>query len=120
FFGAWQGSREVNDAPQGGSVPTAAIRAGNFGATRIYEPKTTDPSGSTYIRDQFPNNVIPVSRFDPVSAKFLALYPAPTTTGAANNYFTNAKERVSSDQYNARFDHRFSARDFIFVRVAQN
>src|SRR5262249_28069757 len=112
--------REINDAAQVSTVPSLLMRDGSFGNTRIYDPSSTRPSGNTYIRDQFPNNTIPISRFDPVAAKFNALYPSPTNSAASSNYFVNARERVSSDQYISRFDHRFNSRDSVFVRVAQN
>ena len=69
FFGAWQSSPKSNNAAQVDTVPSDAMRAGNFGSTKIYDPNTTRPSGTSYIRDPFPNNVIPISRFDPVAAK---------------------------------------------------
>ncbi len=39
----------------------------------IFDPSTTRPSssGSGTVRDQFPNNSVPVTRFDPVSVKVL-------------------------------------------------
>ena len=62
-------------------VPTQAMLAGNFNfpgvtAQPIYDPRTIAPcTGTTncssgYTAMQFPNNQIPVSRFDPVAAKF--------------------------------------------------
>ncbi|MSV30584.1 MAG: carboxypeptidase regulatory-like domain-containing protein [Bryobacterales bacterium] len=77
FFASWQTSREVNAAPQIGSVPLQPVRDGNFGATRMYDPATvrTNPAGAGFVRDLFPNNIVPASRWDPVSVKFAALFP---------------------------------------------
>ncbi len=50
----------------------------------IFDPNTTRPTtGGATVRDQFPGNVIPVTRFDPVSMKILALVPLPKGTNSA-------------------------------------
>lgn len=120
FFGSWQRSREVNAAPQIANVPLAPIRQGNFGATRMYDPATVraNPAGAGFVRDLFPNNVVPANRWDPVSVKFAALFPEPNLPGATRNYFSNPKERVYNDQYNFRVDHRLGARDNMFGRYS--
>lgn len=120
FFGSWQRSREVNAAPQIANVPLAPIRQGNFGATRMYDPATVraNPAGSGFVRDLFPNNLVPANRWDPVSVRFAALFPEPNLPGATRNYFHNPKERVYNDQYNFRVDHRLGARDNMFGRYS--
>lgn len=120
FFGSWQSSRELNAAPQIASVPLAPVRAGNFGTTRMYDPATlrANPAGSGSVRDQFPNNIIPASRWDPVAVKFAALFPEPNLAGAVRNYFSNPKERVSNDQYNIRVDHKLGDHDTMFGRYS--
>lgn len=44
----------------------------------LFDPQTTRsaPGGGT-VRDQFPGNIIPVARFDPISVKVLSLVPLP-------------------------------------------
>jgi hypothetical protein len=110
FFGSWQSSREVNAAPQIASVPTAGMRQGIF-STAVKDPVT---------KANFPQNTIPQNRWDPVAAKLLTLYPLPNAPGEVNNYFNNPAERVSSDAYNFRGDHRISNRDFIFARYSRS
>lgn len=118
FFFAWQSTREVNAAPQLANVPTLAQRNGEFSAP-VYDPATTraNPTGTGYIRDLFPGNVIPKNRWDPVAAKLLALYPAPNLAGK-NNFFSDQKETVNNDQYIGRIDHRFSEKDTLFGHYA--
>jgi hypothetical protein len=120
FFASWQTSREVNAAPQIASVPLQPLRDGNFGATRMYDPATlrANPAGAGFVRDLFPNNVIPSSRWDPVSVKFAALFPQPNQPGAVRNFYSNPKERVYANAYNFRGDHRIGARDSIFGRYS--
>ena len=116
FFFGWQSSREVNAAPQLGTVPTIANREGIF-STPIYDPASTapNPNGKGYVRTLFPNNTIPASRFDPVAAKLLALYPLPNLTGK-NNFFSDQEESIDADQFLGRIDHRFSEHDSMFGR----
>ena len=88
YFVSWQSSRELNSAPQISTVPTLALRRGEFGATSIFDPDTTrpNPNGSGYIGDPFPGNVIPASRWDTVSANLAPLYPEPNLPGNVRNY----------------------------------
>jgi hypothetical protein len=116
FFFGWQGTRTDDAAPQLGVVPTLAQINGIF-TTPIFDPATTVQTGSTYTRTAFAGNIIPASRFDPVSAKLLSLYPAPNLPGKSN-FFSNQKETVAQDQYVARIDHRFSDKDSLFGRYS--
>ncbi|MBI4909195.1 MAG: TonB-dependent receptor [Acidobacteria bacterium] len=113
FFGSWQSSREVNAAPQIGSVPTASMRQG------IFPGRVTDPTNG---KTPFPNNTIPASRWDPVSAKLLPLYPSENIQGPSagvRNFTYNPKERLKADGYNLRIDHRLGSRDSMFGRISQ-
>lgn len=69
------------------SVPTEAYRGGDFSSiltgrnlgtdplgrpileNTIYDPQTSRSVNGLIVRDPFPGNIIPVSRFDPVAAK---------------------------------------------------
>ena len=57
----------------------------------IYDPATTRAAADGKLfRDQFPNNIIPTDRFDPVALKIQALLPlpnyAPNINGQIENY----------------------------------
>jgi hypothetical protein len=56
----------------------------------VYDPntQTTAANGRAY-RNPFPNNAIPVARFDPISAKILALVPQPQGVNWDNGLYTN-------------------------------
>src|SRR5579884_1488456 len=83
------------------TVPTLLQRQGDFSQTftsngkliQIFNPFTTraNPSGSGYIRSAFPNNTIPVSLMNPVSANVTNYYPLPDVPGNpvtnTNNYY---------------------------------
>ena len=76
----------------GYTLPTQAVLGGDFSqytttatgsVVPIYDPATGNPNGTG--RTQFPGNVIPASRIDPTSLKFIQLFYAP----AQNNQFQN-------------------------------
>ena len=109
FFGSWQSSRELNAAPQIASVPTADARQG------IFPSKVTNPA----TKAPFANNTIPMSQWDRVAAALMPLFPAPNLPGTVRNFFYNPKERVSSDEYSVRVDHRIGSRDTLFARISE-
>src|SRR5260370_26320741 len=78
--------------------------------------KVTDPTTHTAFTD----NTIPQSRWDSTAAKLLPLYPSPNLAGSVRNFFYNPKERLRSDGYSVRADHRFSSKDFMFARISQS
>ena len=91
---------------------------------RIFDPLTTriDPSNpARSLRDAFPNNAIPSSRFNAVSDFFTKnLFPNPTGPGFIRNYATSAKDRTQRDQVNARLDYNPSEKDTLFARFSFN
>jgi hypothetical protein len=104
------------------TVPTAEYRAGNFtnliqqenrlirtaqgdfrdtlGRTipsgTIFDPATQRLINGRLVRDPFPNNTIPVARFDPVAVKILALVPQPLGP--------NAERGQAGNNYQAPYD----------------
>jgi len=93
------------------------MRSGDFSAeNKIYDPLSTRVEGGATVRDQFPGNQIPSSRFDPVMAKMINAYPAPTNSGRVTNYLTNLSQQQNWDQGDVRVDHQFSTSDSFFAR----
>src|SRR5262249_42742194 len=80
FFAGFQRHHEKVTETFIGNVPSPDMYAGNFNFNGvgylIYDPSTTrqDASGN-WVRDPFPDNVIPQSRFDPVAKNILARTP---------------------------------------------
>lgn len=135
FFVDYQGHRERSTlGGQFATVPTALQRSGDFSQTFnaqgqqvvIYDPTTTRaaPSGTGFVRDAFPGNRIPSSRFDPVAAKMLSYVPLPNIAGSTpaliNNLAWAQQFAINSNQWSARLDHRFSDRHSLFGRVTRN
>lgn len=134
FFSAFEAFQQASPTTQISSVPTALQRSGNFSQTFnsdgsqavIFDPATTrlatDGSGN-YIRDPFPGNIIPSTRFDSVGQKALNLYPDPNTAGDAvtnANNFAGAAQLVSNYyKLDSRIDWVKSERYSLFGRVTK-
>ncbi len=105
FFTGWQGTRIRNRANDvTASAPTTAQRNGDFGSTVIRDPATGQP---------FPNNQIPVSRFDPASASVLKLIPDGGTSGRIV-FGRNIGQEL--DQLVTKVDHQLTSNDRLSVR----
>jgi hypothetical protein len=105
------------------TVPTAAMRTGNFSAAGIpalFDPLTTALNGSgVYARVAFPGNLIPTTRLSQAALNLQnLLFPLPTNSGLTNNYIVSVPRGTDYNQYNARLDHRFSERDNLFLRFS--
>jgi hypothetical protein len=132
FMTSYEGLREDRASQTTTTVPTLAQRNGDFSQTfaqngqliRIFDPFTTrpNPSGSGFIRDPFPNNVIPADRMDPVARNVLAYYPLPNQAGnaitGAQNYFGSGTAELNVDNIDARVDHLFSEKARSFLRYS--
>ncbi len=140
FFFSWEGFRLRQGQSYVYTVPTDAMRGGDFSNVRnaagnmipIYDPLTTcgrfgnapcarDANGNeVYTRQQFPGNIIPISRLNP-AAKILTNYWAHANGAGnqftnVNNYTANASVGGDNDQINARMDHTLSDKQRLFFR----
>jgi len=102
-FISYEGQNLREPVNQFSTLPTQLERSGNFSQTftpsgtvkTIYDPWTTQfnpnlPAGQQVTRTPFAGNMIPVSRIDPVSARFLQDIWQPNNPGdditRVNNY----------------------------------
>jgi hypothetical protein len=53
---------------------------------QVFDPNTTQTINGLQVRTAFPNNRIPVSRFDPVAVNIQNMLPLPNVPGIINNY----------------------------------
>ncbi len=90
----------------------------------IYDPKTERLVNGVRYRDAFPNNRIPLERFDPVAAKIQALIPLPTdNTTPVNNYFHPWLGPFLMTIPAFKIDHNLSVRSklsFYFSKTGQH
>lgn len=121
FFFGYQRLHEKKVAQVSAATPTPEMKAGNFNfpgvtANPIYDPATTRQVGGVWQRDPFPNNQIPLSRFDPVARKVLEFDPwvPPNSPGTFNangpvgNLLADEFAKVFFDDFSTRLDHQFS------------
>ncbi|HET7218730.1 MAG TPA: carboxypeptidase regulatory-like domain-containing protein, partial [Vicinamibacterales bacterium] len=120
FFTDYQGHRETQGQTFLSTVPTLAMRNGDFSEiTRvIYDPQTGQP---------FQGNVIPSSRIDTVARNILTqLYPEPNTTGTRqasngqtiNNYLINPIKERQDNQFDVKVDHTLTNANRFFTRYS--
>jgi len=124
FFADYEGFRKRQGTfASVNTVPTVAIRNGDFSAVRpVYDPFTVRPSPGTasgYTRDPFPGSIIPKSRFDSVTGRLIQAYPLPDTSALANNQTTNPVLGQNWDQGDIRVDYNLDANTTIFGRFSQ-
>ncbi len=112
FFGDYEGLRLRQGITFTSSVPTLAMRTGNFaGLNTIYDPTTRTP---------YPNNQIPVGAMDPVSLKLVNLWPGPQKSGLVNNFTMSPNKMDREDKFDARVDHQFNTSNSLFGRFSFN
>ncbi len=138
FLWGFQRQSSIESGNQNSTVPSPEMLGGDFSFPQqvaaggrvdpIYDPDslTQLPNGS-YSRTQFPNNLIPRNRFDPVATKFLALNPFAAPNNRNNQTFFNSQgpqNNVSLDSqfesprtsFDNKIDHQFSDLHKIFGR----
>ena len=111
FYGSYEGLREDEGQTQLGTVPTAAVRAGDLaslGAT-VASPYTGAP---------FPGAVIPQSLISPHAPQLLALFPLPNLPGSSGNYLSNPIETNNQNEVTARVDQRISDKSQLMFRYS--
>ena len=117
-----------------GSTPTAEMRNGDFSNYRdingnlitIYDPATGRQEGNNWVRDPFPNNIIPQDRINPIARQILAQYPLPNNVASGTPAWQSNlafAEHINRDvfwNWLVKVDHNINANNRMFVRWAQN
>jgi hypothetical protein len=120
FFGDYQGHREKQGQTFLSTVPSLAMRRGDFSelSRTIYDPTT----GAA-----FQGNVIPDGRIDQVARNILTqLYPEPNTAGTrssssgqtVNNYLINPVKERQDNQFDIKVDHNLTSSNRFFTRYS--
>ena len=127
FFADYFGERQNQGLSFVNSVPTAAVRTGDFSQYSktpggaiipIYNPLTGTSVNGTVVRQPFPKNVIPESMINPVALTVASLYPLPNQPGNFNNYLDTAARTIDDNGGTMRVDHTFNERDSLFARFS--
>ena len=116
FFVSAEGTRMKRSLTQTFSVPSLAVRAGDFaGLGAICDPLTIPATG---ICTPFPENRIPIERIDPIASAFLRHVPPPTSDAALQNLTAVETHERQIDQVSLRVDHRMGDSNTLFTRFS--
>ena len=128
FMSNFETLREEKTLQGLSNVATDRMRSGDFSASgrNIFDPLSrvfsTDAQGNlkAVSAEQFPNNVIPLSRFNLVSLKILEFYPkAATSSDNILGNFTRQRPRpITWEQFNQRIDYLESTKSTWFGRLS--
>jgi outer membrane receptor protein involved in Fe transport len=121
FFGDYQRTIDNNGYVVRSTVPTAAMRNGDFSAVaqHIYDPTTGDINGNG--RTPFPNNQIPADRISPIAQKLLAFVPLPNIPGAPlgqANYVKAQTREKTTDGFDTKINYTLSEKDQFSYRLS--
>lgn len=119
FFGDWERYANSQSASGIWSVPTEAIRNGDFSGagTTIYNPFTGNSDGTG--RSPFSGNAIPASLISQAAEKMASLIPSPNFgSGIGDNYFSSTGYHVKRDSVDVKINYNPTARASIFGRYS--
>jgi hypothetical protein len=90
----------------------------------VFDPNTNRIVNGSQIRSAFPNQQIPVARFDPVATKIQNMFPLPNQPGIINNYLAPAYQNWQhTTNWSFKLDHSLSPTiklGWYFSRLEQN
>ena len=98
----YSGNQSGNLFDQYATVPTDAMRAGDFSESSV---QLIDPATG----QAFPGNRIPADRVDPSAASLLQYIPAANLPGTTRNFHVATTARTSSNQVNVRITQNLSS-----------
>src|SRR4029453_8120677 len=120
FFGGNARTLDNNGYVVRTTVPTLAMRNGDFSAaaSKIYDPLTGDVSGANRVA--FDGNIIPQNRISPIARKLLAFIPEPNvaaTLGQQNYQKAQIREKTT-DGFDTKVNYTVSAKDQMSYRAS--
>ena len=119
FFFSYEGFRYRDGAlNQFTTLPIADFRSGDFSRLvdangnqiPIYDPDTTVVLGDgTVQRQQFPGNIIPTDRIDPIAEKIIEKMPATSFDRLTNNAFNQTQNVFDTGIKTIKVDHSLTS-----------
>src|SRR4051794_10452761 len=118
FFADWERTTRRLAASAQRTVPTAALRAGNFNGTgtTVFDPNTGAADGSG--RTPFPGNVITSARIDTAAAYMAGLIPLPNQSVFPNNYLAVAGYEFRRDNIDTKITFNPTSKLQLFGRYS--
>lgn len=128
FFGAVEWLYDTFPEPQSSTVPTDAMRKGDFSSLLsqgivIYDPLTAQTVGARVVRQPFQGNIIPGFRINPIAQKVFSFYPEPNVPADASgqhNFFYSNPRNDTFNSESVRVDHTISSKQRVFGRYTRN
>src|SRR5579872_4573461 len=146
FFIDYQAKQQRHGIPFVGTIPTAAMKTGDFRGDPFVSGLLTNPYAEGGDPANFqcvpgtenapvptpepinsnggqtagtPCNYIPPALIDPVGQSLINLYPdaSPTFTGGLN-YANVPVRKLNEGEFDIRLDHQFSNKDSVFARFS--
>ena len=110
----YEGNRRRLVTPLFLNVPTPDMRAGNLNELTGRYGQVVDPLSG----QPFPNNTIPASRINPVSASLLQNYltQLPNSATAGANYLQQTSTPGNTNGYDIRVDQTIDSKQSLYVR----
>src|SRR2546428_8380741 len=113
FFGDYQRTLDNAGYVVRATVPTVAMRNGDFSAVaqHIYDPLTGDVGGNNRVA--FANNQVPANRISPIAQKLLAFVPLPNIDAplGQNNYSKAQTREKTTDGFDTKLNFTPNAKD---------
>ena len=121
FFGDYQRTIDNLGYVVRATIPTMAMRNGDFSAVSnaIYDPTTGAINGSG--RTAFANNQIPQNRISPIARRLLAFIPEPNIAGAPlgqNNYQKAQVREKTTDAFDTKLNWSMSEKNQLSGRLS--
>ena len=120
FFGDYQRTVDNLGYVVRATVPTMAMRNGDFSAvpSRIYDPLTGNPDGTG--RTAFANNQIPAERISPIARRLLGFLPEPNLAAplGQNNYQKAQTREKTTDGFDAKVNFTATQKDQMSARLS--
>src|SRR5882757_2008235 len=122
FFSGFEGLSQRQLYPTIISLPTAAMRAGDFtGLATLYDPNTGNADGTgraTFASQNSGQNVIPSTRIASASTKLLALIPLPNLPGTASNYSVAGTYSLDRMSYDEKVNWQINPKSSMFTKLS--
>ena len=109
FFGGYEGTRIKDAATRTASVPTPALRAGDFSAL-------PSPVIDVFTQALFPGNTIPAARQSAAGSSLAAYWPDPNRADPVQNFVSTPLGDGLVNQWYGRVDHYVGGSDALMFR----
>jgi hypothetical protein len=118
FFSDWERTTRRRAVTALRTVPTAAMRIGDFSGTSaiVFDPRTGNPNGT--LRTPFPNNAVPKDRIDSASTYMAGLIPAPNQPVFPNNYQAVGRYTALRDNVDFKVNYNPAEKVQLFARYS--